>query len=142
MKKEKKENKKQYVYYKGRRYEIFTRTSMDKYWVAMVNIDFHEYDEYKDYAYGRSENHAIQCLKNMFYQARIDKAVSLYCDGKKEIYDVGEYTIETEQETNGRVIAEILEMPGAIAYGQTKKEAKNNVLKLVKTLKNDKMKTC
>jgi predicted RNase H-like HicB family nuclease len=34
-----------------------------------------------------------------------------------------EYTIETEQEVDGRWIAEVVEVPGALAYGQTKEEA-------------------
>jgi predicted RNase H-like HicB family nuclease len=32
-------------------------------------------------------------------------------------------SIETEQEVDGRWIAEIPEVPGALAYGQTEKEA-------------------
>lgn len=34
-----------------------------------------------------------------------------------------EFSIETEQETDGRWIAEIPEVPGALAYGKTKQEA-------------------
>jgi predicted RNase H-like HicB family nuclease len=37
------------------------------------------------------------------------------------------YTIETEQETDGRWIAEILEMSGVLAYGDTKEQAQANV---------------
>ncbi len=33
------------------------------------------------------------------------------------------FTIETEQEKDGRWLAEILEIPGALAYGQTLDEA-------------------
>jgi predicted RNase H-like HicB family nuclease len=33
------------------------------------------------------------------------------------------FTIETELETDGRWIAEILEVPGALAYGTTEHEA-------------------
>jgi predicted RNase H-like HicB family nuclease len=33
------------------------------------------------------------------------------------------YIIEIEQEEDGRIIAEVLELPGALAYGQTKEEA-------------------
>jgi predicted RNase H-like HicB family nuclease len=33
------------------------------------------------------------------------------------------YRIETEQETDGRWIAEIADLPGVMAYGQTKEEA-------------------
>jgi len=34
-----------------------------------------------------------------------------------------EYTIETEKEVDGRWIAEIPDLPGVLAYGETKKEA-------------------
>ena len=33
------------------------------------------------------------------------------------------YTIETEQEEDGRWIAEVTELPGVLAYGQTRQEA-------------------
>lgn len=33
------------------------------------------------------------------------------------------FTIETEQEIDGRWIAEVMELPGALVYGQTEKEA-------------------
>ena len=33
------------------------------------------------------------------------------------------FTVETEQEDDGRWIAEVLELPGALAYGQTPEEA-------------------
>jgi hypothetical protein len=33
------------------------------------------------------------------------------------------YKIETELETDGRWIAEVLELPGVLAYGATEKEA-------------------
>jgi predicted RNase H-like HicB family nuclease len=33
------------------------------------------------------------------------------------------FTIEHEQETDGRWIAEVLELPGALVYGQTLREA-------------------
>ncbi|MBI5646616.1 MAG: type II toxin-antitoxin system HicB family antitoxin [Ignavibacteriae bacterium] len=33
------------------------------------------------------------------------------------------YTIETEQENNGRWIAEIVEIPGVMKYGETREEA-------------------
>lgn len=33
------------------------------------------------------------------------------------------YKVETEQETDGRWIAEIVEVPGVLAYGATEKEA-------------------
>lgn len=34
-----------------------------------------------------------------------------------------EFTIETEQETDGRWIAEIASLPGALAYGVSEEEA-------------------
>lgn len=37
------------------------------------------------------------------------------------------FTIETELEEDGRWIAEVLEMPGVLAYGQTQTEAKAKV---------------
>jgi predicted RNase H-like HicB family nuclease len=33
------------------------------------------------------------------------------------------FTIEVEQEEDGRWLAEVLELPGALAYGETEKEA-------------------
>ena len=33
------------------------------------------------------------------------------------------FTIETEQETDGRWIAEVMELPGAMAYGATTQDA-------------------
>ena len=33
------------------------------------------------------------------------------------------YTIETEQEDDGRWIAEVMELPGVIVYGQTRDDA-------------------
>jgi predicted RNase H-like HicB family nuclease len=33
------------------------------------------------------------------------------------------FTIEAEQEEDGRWLAEVLELPGALAYGQTPEEA-------------------
>ena len=33
------------------------------------------------------------------------------------------YKVETELETDGRWIAEVLELPGVLAYGATEKEA-------------------
>ncbi len=33
------------------------------------------------------------------------------------------FTIETEQEEDGRWLAEVMEIPGALAYGQTADEA-------------------
>ena len=37
------------------------------------------------------------------------------------------YTVETEQETDGRWIAEIPNLPGVMAYGLTRDEAVANV---------------
>jgi len=37
------------------------------------------------------------------------------------------FLIETEQETDGRWIAEVVELPGVLAYGQTVEEAKAKV---------------
>ncbi len=37
------------------------------------------------------------------------------------------FLIETEQETDGRWIAEVVELPGVLAYGQTVEEAKTKV---------------
>jgi predicted RNase H-like HicB family nuclease len=34
-----------------------------------------------------------------------------------------QYTIETEREDDGRWIAEVVELPGVLAYGKTEKEA-------------------
>lgn len=33
------------------------------------------------------------------------------------------YTVEYEQETDGRWLAEVLELPGVLAYGRTSEEA-------------------
>ena len=37
------------------------------------------------------------------------------------------YTIETEQETDGRWVAEVLEIPGVLAYGDTPEQAQVRV---------------
>ena len=37
------------------------------------------------------------------------------------------FTIEIEPEEDGRVLAEVLEIPGVLAYGQTESEAIANV---------------
>lgn len=34
-----------------------------------------------------------------------------------------QFTVETEQETDGRWIAEVIEIPGVIKYGKTQQEA-------------------
>jgi len=41
-----------------------------------------------------------------------------------------QFKIETERETDGRWIAEIPEIPGALAYGKTEDEAKANAYAL------------
>jgi len=33
------------------------------------------------------------------------------------------YTIESEQETDGRWLAEVIEMPGVLTYGQSEQDA-------------------
>jgi predicted RNase H-like HicB family nuclease len=49
--------------------------------------------------------------------------------GRKPLHGIGSqdlrFTIETELETDGRWIAEIPQVPGALAYGATKEEAVN-----------------
>ena len=40
------------------------------------------------------------------------------------------FNIETERETDGRWIAEIVDMPGVLAYGATELEAKANAYAL------------
>jgi predicted RNase H-like HicB family nuclease len=37
------------------------------------------------------------------------------------------FTVEIEREDDGRWIAEVLELPGALAYGQTPEEARAKV---------------
>ena len=37
------------------------------------------------------------------------------------------YTIEIEQEEDGRIIAEVIQLPGVLAYGNTKEEAVHKV---------------
>jgi len=37
------------------------------------------------------------------------------------------FTIETEKEKDGRWLAEVLELPGVMAYGKTRDEAQANV---------------
>jgi predicted RNase H-like HicB family nuclease len=46
------------------------------------------------------------------------------------------YSIEFEQEDDGRWIAEIPEMPGVMAYGQTEREAEERVLLIIKNAMN------
>jgi predicted RNase H-like HicB family nuclease len=40
------------------------------------------------------------------------------------------FTLESEQETDGRWIAEVVELPGVLAYGATKPDAVNCALSL------------
>lgn len=40
------------------------------------------------------------------------------------------FTLELEQEEDGRWIAEVLELPGVLAYGQTPQQARARVLAL------------
>lgn len=37
------------------------------------------------------------------------------------------FTVEVEQEEDGRWIAEVIDLPGVLAYGQTQEEAKAKV---------------
>ena len=41
------------------------------------------------------------------------------------------FTIEIEQEEDGRWLSEVLELPGVLAYGQTREEAIAHVQALV-----------
>ena len=41
-----------------------------------------------------------------------------------------QFTIEVEQEEDGRWIAEILELPGVMAYGETSDQATRNAITL------------
>ena len=49
------------------------------------------------------------------------------------------FTIETEQEDDGRWIAEILEIPGVLVYGLTQEEAIANVQALALRVIADKL---
>lgn len=50
-------------------------------------------------------------------------------------------TIEIEQEEDGRWIAEILEIPGVLAYGSTQQQAISNVQALALRVIADKVKS-
>ncbi|MFZ1026654.1 MAG: type II toxin-antitoxin system HicB family antitoxin [Limnoraphis robusta] len=50
-----------------------------------------------------------------------------------------QFTIETEQELDGRWIAEILEIPGVLVYGSTQQEAIANVQALALRVIADKL---
>ena len=41
------------------------------------------------------------------------------------------YTVESEQEADGRWLAEVLELPGVMVYGQTRQEALEMVQRLL-----------
>lgn len=45
-----------------------------------------------------------------------------------------EFTIETEQEDDGRWLAEVMEIPGALAYGRTREEAVRRVQTLAQAV--------
>lgn len=40
------------------------------------------------------------------------------------------FTVDVEQETDGRWIAEVIELPGTMTYGKTREEAKVQALAL------------
>ena len=44
------------------------------------------------------------------------------------------YTMETEQEDDGRWIAEVLEIPGALAYGDSEGDAIANAVELLREI--------
>ena len=50
-----------------------------------------------------------------------------------------DFTIEVEQEEDGRWIAEILEIPGVLSYGLTKQQAISNVQALALRVIADKL---
>lgn len=49
------------------------------------------------------------------------------------------FSIEYEQETDGRRLAEVLELPGALAYGSTVQEALSKVRALTLRIVADKI---
>jgi predicted RNase H-like HicB family nuclease len=48
-------------------------------------------------------------------------------------------TIEVEREDDGRWLAEVLEIPGALAYGQTREEAIERVEALARQIFADRL---
>lgn len=50
-------------------------------------------------------------------------------------------TIELDQETDGRWIAEVLEQPGCLAYGDTRLDAVRNVLEVLDEVTNPTLQT-
>jgi predicted RNase H-like HicB family nuclease len=51
-----------------------------------------------------------------------------------KVGDTVNFTIETERETDGRWIAEVAEIPGALVYGATEKEAVARVKALARSV--------
>jgi len=49
------------------------------------------------------------------------------------------YTIETEQETDGRWIAEVINLPGVLTYGKTREEAITKAQALALRVEADKL---
>ena len=49
------------------------------------------------------------------------------------------YTIEIEQEEDGRWLAEIKELPGVMVYGQTSEDARRNVAALARRVLEDRL---
>lgn len=56
------------------------------------------------------------------------------------MYRTSRLTIETERETDGRWLAEVPEIPGAMAYGQTREEAITRVEALTLRVIADRLK--
>ena len=52
---------------------------------------------------------------------------------------INQFTIETKQEEDGRWIAEILEIPGALVYGNSQKQAITKVQALALRVLADKL---
>ena len=52
---------------------------------------------------------------------------------------INQFTIESEQEEDGRWIAEILEIPGALVYGNSQKQAITKVQALALRVLADKL---
>lgn len=61
----------------------------------------------------------------------MDRHVPQYRVGVILLYEAEDrlmkFTIECEQEEDGRWLAEVLELPGALAYGRTPEEAMSKV---------------
>lgn len=68
-------------------------------------------------------------LRKMYPGEYIGHSYVYMNSGRKPPHGIGSqdlrFTIETELETDGRWIAEIPQVPGALAYGLTKEEAVN-----------------